>query len=71
MKEANIVPDTISLTIVIHCLIKLGQFGKAVDIFSSMREKRTQCLPDIVTFTSIIHAYSVCVKSTIARQFLI
>jgi len=45
MKEANIVPDTITLTIVIHCLIKLGHFGKAVDIFSSMRGKKNTVPP--------------------------
>nr|GEU91913.1 pentatricopeptide repeat-containing protein At2g41720 isoform X1 [Tanacetum cinerariifolium] len=59
MKGTKIRPDTTTWNIVIHCLVKLGQFGKAIDIFHSMREKRSQCDPDIVTFTSIIHLYSV------------
>ncbi|XP_028083682.1 pentatricopeptide repeat-containing protein At2g41720 isoform X2 [Camellia sinensis] len=59
MKGTNIRPDTTTLNIVIHCLIKLGHYGKAIDIFNSMREKRAECHPDIVTFTSMIHLYSV------------
>ncbi|KAI3760634.1 hypothetical protein L1987_51032 [Smallanthus sonchifolius] len=59
MKGTKIRPDTTTLNIVIHCLVKLGQFEKAIDIFHSMRKKRAQCDPDIVTFTSIIHLYSV------------
>ncbi|KAL8225363.1 hypothetical protein R6Q57_017920 [Mikania cordata] len=59
MKGTKIHPDTTTLNIVIHCLIKLGQFEKAIDIFHSMRKKRAQCDPDIVTFTSMIHLYSV------------
>ncbi|KAJ9565397.1 hypothetical protein OSB04_001363, partial [Centaurea solstitialis] len=59
MKGTKIRPDTTTLNIVIHCLVKLGKFDKAIDIFHSMREKRAQCNPDIVTFTSIIHLYSV------------
>ncbi|KAL5539473.1 hypothetical protein UlMin_042961 [Ulmus minor] len=60
MKGTKIRPDTTTLNIIIHCLIKLGQYGKASEIFSSMRDKRAECCPDIVTFTSIIHMYSVC-----------
>ncbi|KAE8098771.1 hypothetical protein FH972_016809 [Carpinus fangiana] len=59
MKGTHIRPDTTTLNIVIHCLVKLGQYAKAIDIFNSMREKRAECHPDIVTFTSIIHLYSV------------
>ncbi|KAF5946370.1 hypothetical protein HYC85_016598 [Camellia sinensis] len=59
MKGTNIRPDTTTLNIVIHCLTKLGHYGKAIDIFNSMREKRAECHPDIVTFTSMIHLYSV------------
>ncbi|MFQ6665919.1 hypothetical protein Gotur_032470 [Gossypium turneri] len=46
--------------IVINCLAKLGQYGKAMDIFNSMRDERADSRPDIVTFTSIIYLYSVC-----------
>ncbi|XP_002529506.3 pentatricopeptide repeat-containing protein At2g41720 isoform X1 [Ricinus communis] len=58
MKGTNIRPDTTTRNIVIYCLVKLGQCEKAIDIFNSMREKRAECRPDIVTFTSIIHLYS-------------
>ncbi|TYH79798.1 hypothetical protein ES332_D03G087400v1 [Gossypium tomentosum] len=60
MKGTHIRPDTTALNIVINCLVKLGQFGKAMDIFNSMRAERADSRPDIVTFTSIIHLYSVC-----------
>ena len=60
MKGTNIRPDTTTHNIVIHCLVKLGQYAKAIEMFNSMREKRAGCHPDIVTFTSIIHLYSVC-----------
>ncbi|GMH08165.1 hypothetical protein Nepgr_010005 [Nepenthes gracilis] len=60
MKGTNILPDTTTLNIVIDCLVKLGQYGKAIDYFNSMREKRSECHPDVVTFTSIIHMYSKC-----------
>ncbi|KAK8563342.1 hypothetical protein V6N12_035490 [Hibiscus sabdariffa] len=59
MKGTHIRPDTTTLNIVINCLVKLGQYEKAIDIFNSMREERADCHPDIVTFTSIIHLYSV------------
>ncbi|KAF5187998.1 Pentatricopeptide repeat-containing protein [Thalictrum thalictroides] len=60
IKGTNIRPDTITLNIVIHCLVKLEEYGKALDVFNSMRDKRAESNPDIVTFTTIIHAYSVC-----------
>ncbi|KAK8301034.1 hypothetical protein V6Z12_D05G435300 [Gossypium hirsutum] len=60
MKGTHIRPDTTTLNIVINCLVKLGQYGKAMDIFNSMRDERADSRPDIVTFTSIIHLYSVC-----------
>ncbi|KAA3457122.1 pentatricopeptide repeat-containing protein isoform X1 [Gossypium australe] len=60
MKGTHICPDTTTLNIVIDCLVKLGQYGKAMDIFNSMRDERADSRPDIVTFTSIIHLYSVC-----------
>ncbi|KAK1277599.1 Pentatricopeptide repeat-containing protein [Acorus gramineus] len=60
MKGTNIHPDTITLNIVIHCLVRLGQYGKAVDLFNSMRDKTSECCPDVVTYTSIIRAYSLC-----------
>ncbi|KAK6791217.1 hypothetical protein RDI58_010298 [Solanum bulbocastanum] len=59
MKGTKVRPDTTTLNIVIHCLVKLGQYQKAVEIFNSMREKRAECVPDIVTFTTIMHMYSV------------
>ncbi|GKV27597.1 hypothetical protein SLEP1_g36756 [Rubroshorea leprosula] len=59
MKGTNIRPDTTTLNIVIHCLIKLRQYEKAIDIFNSMRDKKAECCPDIVTFSGIIHLYSV------------
>ncbi|KAF9679630.1 hypothetical protein SADUNF_Sadunf06G0034700 [Salix dunnii] len=58
MKGTNIRPDTTTLNIMIYCLTKLGQYEKAIGIFKSMRERRAECHPDIVTFTSIIHLYS-------------
>lgn len=60
MKGTHIRPDTTTLNIVIHCLVKLRQYDKAIEIFNSMREKKSECTPDVVTFTSIIHLYSVC-----------
>ncbi|VFQ72207.1 unnamed protein product [Cuscuta campestris] len=60
MKGTNIRPDTTTLNVVIHCLVKLGLYDKAIDIFNSMREKRAECGPDIVTFTTIMHMYSAC-----------
>ena len=39
--------------------MKLGQYGKAIDLFNSMRVKKAECCPDIVTFTSVVHLYSV------------
>lgn len=60
MKGTHIRPDTTTLNIVIHCLVKLRQYDKAIDIFNSMREKKSDCILDVVTFTSIIHLYSVC-----------
>ncbi|EXC04358.1 hypothetical protein L484_015985 [Morus notabilis] len=60
MKGTGIRPDTTTLNIVIHCLIKLGQYAKAIEIFNSMRNRKAECDPDVVTFTSIIHMYSVC-----------
>ncbi|MQL79272.1 hypothetical protein Taro_011709 [Colocasia esculenta] len=60
MKRRGISPDTVTLNIVINCLVKLGQYAKAVDVFNSMREKGGECAPDIVTYTSVMHAYSVC-----------
>ncbi|KAM3691163.1 hypothetical protein ACJW31_09G174600 [Castanea mollissima] len=60
MKGTNIRPDTTTHNFVIHCLVKLGQYAKAIDMFNSMWEKRAECQPDIVTFTSIIHLYSIC-----------
>ncbi|KAK0582912.1 hypothetical protein LWI29_031031 [Acer saccharum] len=59
MKGTNIRADTTTHNIVIYCLVKLGQYGKAIDLFNSMRVKKAECCPDIVTFTSIIHLYSV------------
>ncbi|KAH7557229.1 hypothetical protein JRO89_XS11G0079600 [Xanthoceras sorbifolium] len=59
MKGTKIRPDTTTHNIVIYCLVKLGQYGKAIDLFNSMREKKAECCPDIVTFTSIIHLYTV------------
>lgn len=59
MKGTKVRPDTTTLNIVIHCLVKLEQYQKAVEIFNSMREKRSECIPDIVTFTTIMHMYSV------------
>ncbi|KAM3234630.1 pentatricopeptide repeat-containing protein [Capsicum annuum] len=59
MKGTKVRPDTTTLNIVINCLVKLGQYEKAVEIFNSMREKRAECVPDIVTFTTIMHMYSV------------
>lgn len=55
MKGTNIRPDTTTHNIVIHCLTKLGQYAQAIEMFNSMREKRSECIPDIVTFTSLIH----------------
>ncbi|KAG4912969.1 hypothetical protein JHK87_053471 [Glycine soja] len=60
MKGTHIRPGTTTLNIVIHCLVKLRQYDKAIDIFNSMREKKSDCILDVVTFTSIIHLYSVC-----------
>ncbi|XP_009617024.2 pentatricopeptide repeat-containing protein At2g41720 isoform X1 [Nicotiana tomentosiformis] len=59
MKGTKVRPDTTTLNIVIHCLVKLGEYEKAVEIFNSMRGKRAECNPDIVTFTTIMHMYSV------------
>ncbi|XP_047341957.1 pentatricopeptide repeat-containing protein At2g41720 [Impatiens glandulifera] len=59
MKGTGIRPNTTTLNIVIHCLSKLGKYSEAVDIFNSMREKRSESVPDVVTFTSIIHLYSI------------
>ncbi|KAJ0044038.1 hypothetical protein Pint_17867 [Pistacia integerrima] len=58
MKGTHIRPDTTTHNIVIYCLVKLGQYDKAIGFFNSMREKRSECRPDIVTFTTIIHLYS-------------
>ncbi|GER25863.1 pentatricopeptide repeat-containing family protein [Striga asiatica] len=62
MKSTNNVhPDTTTLNIVIHCLVKLGKFEEAIQIFNSMREKSSESSrPDIVTYTSIMHMYSIC-----------
>ncbi|KAL6639046.1 hypothetical protein ACP70R_022776 [Stipagrostis hirtigluma subsp. patula] len=60
MKGSNIAPDTFTLNIVIHCLVKVGQYGEALELFNSMRENRTICPPDVVTYTSIMHSYSIC-----------
>ncbi|CAI9099897.1 OLC1v1036785C1 [Oldenlandia corymbosa var. corymbosa] len=59
MKGTRIRPDTTTLNIVMHCQIKLGHYEKALEFFNSMRGKRAECLPDIVTFTTIMHMYSV------------
>ncbi|XP_017243113.1 pentatricopeptide repeat-containing protein At2g41720 isoform X2 [Daucus carota subsp. sativus] len=59
MKGTKIRPDTTTLNIVIHCLVKNRQYMKAIDIFTSMRDKRAECDPDVVTFTTMIHLYSV------------
>ncbi|KAE9465928.1 hypothetical protein C3L33_02160, partial [Rhododendron williamsianum] len=59
MIGTDIRPDTTTHNIVIHCLIKLQQYAQAIEMFNSMREKRSECKPDIVTFTSLIHLYSV------------
>ncbi|GAU30064.1 hypothetical protein TSUD_332330 [Trifolium subterraneum] len=58
MKGTHIRPDTTTLSIIIHCLVKLKQYDKAIEIFNSMREKKSECHPDVVTFTSIIQLYS-------------
>uniref|UniRef100_A0A803MAD0 PROP1-like PPR domain-containing protein n=1 Tax=Chenopodium quinoa TaxID=63459 RepID=A0A803MAD0_CHEQI len=60
MKGTNIRPDTTTLNIVIYCLAKLGHYEEAVGVLKSMREKKSECRPDVVTFTSIMHMYSVC-----------
>ncbi|KAI5427096.1 hypothetical protein KIW84_032501 [Lathyrus oleraceus] len=63
MKGTHIRPDTTTHNIVIHCLVKLQQYDKAIDIFNSMKEKKSECHPDVVTYTSIIHLYSMCGKT--------
>jgi len=60
MQSSNVAPDTFTWNIVIHCLVKVGQYGEAIELFKSMREKRTVCPPDVVTYTSIMYSYSVC-----------
>ncbi|KAI3471686.1 hypothetical protein Pfo_028336 [Paulownia fortunei] len=60
MRGTNVHPDTTTLNIVIGCLVKLGKYEEAIKVFNSMREKRSECRPDIVTYTSIMHMYSVC-----------
>ncbi|RLN33269.1 pentatricopeptide repeat-containing protein [Panicum miliaceum] len=60
MKSSNVAPDTFTQNIVIHCLVKVGRYGEAIELFNSMREKRTICPPDVVTYTSIMYSYSVC-----------
>ncbi|KAK6149140.1 hypothetical protein DH2020_016665 [Rehmannia glutinosa] len=60
MKRTNVRPDTTTLNIVIDCLVKLGKYEEAIEVFNSMREKRSECHPDIVTYTSIMHMYSIC-----------
>ncbi|XP_073153720.1 pentatricopeptide repeat-containing protein At2g41720 isoform X1 [Henckelia pumila] len=60
MKGTNVRPDTTTLNILIDCLVKFGKYEEAIEIFNSMREKRAECHPDIVTYTSIMHMYSVC-----------
>ncbi|PPD67099.1 hypothetical protein GOBAR_DD36022 [Gossypium barbadense] len=61
MTENGVGPDLVTHNIVLSAYkMKLGQFGKAMDIFNSMRAERADSRPDIVTFTSIIHLYSVC-----------
>ncbi|RZB47843.1 Pentatricopeptide repeat-containing protein, partial [Glycine soja] len=68
MKGTHIRPGTTTLNIVIHCLVKLRQYDKAIDIFNSMREKKSDCILDVVTFTSIIHLYSVSQNPQKARE---
>ncbi|CAM8907888.1 unnamed protein product [Rhodiola kirilowii] len=60
MKRTGVHPDATTLNIVIYCLVKLGKYEEAIDIFKSMRGKRAESPPDIVTFTTIIQMYSVC-----------
>ncbi|KAL0453113.1 UNVERIFIED_CONTAM: Pentatricopeptide repeat-containing protein [Sesamum latifolium] len=60
MRGTNIRPDTTTLNIVIDCLVKLGKYEEAIKVFNSMREKRSECRPDVVTYTSIMHMYSIC-----------
>lgn len=60
MKGTNIRPDTTTFNIRLHCLVKLGLYGEAADVFNSMRDKKSECPPDVVTFTSIMHMYSIC-----------
>ncbi|KAL2923578.1 hypothetical protein RDABS01_015069 [Bienertia sinuspersici] len=60
MNGTNIRPDTTTLNIRIYCLVKLGQYEEAVGVFNSMREKKSECCPDVVTFTSIMHMYTIC-----------
>ncbi|KAG6418978.1 hypothetical protein SASPL_121186 [Salvia splendens] len=60
MKSTHVRPDTTTLNIVIHCLAKLGNYEEAIKVFDGMRQKRSECSPDIVTYTSIMHMYSSC-----------
>ncbi|KAI3869685.1 hypothetical protein MKX03_011882 [Papaver bracteatum] len=60
MEGTSIRPDTTTFNIVIHCLVKLEEYERAVDIFNGMREKRAECHPDTVTYTTILCAYSAC-----------
>ncbi|KAJ8437045.1 hypothetical protein Cgig2_025892 [Carnegiea gigantea] len=60
MKGTNIRPDTTTFNIRLHCLVKLGQYSEAADVFNSMRDRKSECPPDVVTFTSIMHMYSIC-----------
>ncbi|GFP92215.1 pentatricopeptide repeat-containing protein at2g41720 [Phtheirospermum japonicum] len=60
MKGTKVRPDTTTLNIVIDCLVKLQKHDEAIEIFNSMRDKRSESQPDIVTYTSIMHMYSIC-----------
>ncbi|KAF3794191.1 Pentatricopeptide repeat-containing protein [Nymphaea thermarum] len=68
MKGTNVRPDTVTYNIIIHCLIKLRQNAEAIDVFNSMRLRKEDCSPDIVTFTSIIHAYASCGQIESCKQ---
>ncbi|KAH9614349.1 hypothetical protein KSS87_021935, partial [Heliosperma pusillum] len=59
MEGTKIRPNTTTLNIRIYCLVKLGRYEEAVDVFNSMRHKKSECRPDVVTHTSIMHMYSV------------
>lgn len=69
MKSCKLVfPDRISYNTVLHCLIKLEYYDKAVDLYNDMKKLTSiSCEPDTVTYNNLIHLYAVQGQITNAR----